>query len=79
MEWILLKEPSEKISDSLTIDHDNDDLKSEEGLILLLQFYEKCNDKMKSVIFKDLYILLKWNENNIKFIWGQKRFFFWIL
>jgi hypothetical protein len=36
MEWILLKEPSEKIRDSLTIEHDNDELRSEEGLSLLL-------------------------------------------
>jgi hypothetical protein len=34
---------------------------------------------MKSLIFKDLFILLKWNKKNKEFILGQKKFFFWIL
>ena len=77
-EWVLFKETNQNISDVVIID-DTDTISSADAFNLLLEFYHICNHTIQASIFRDIYMLVKWNTKNINFLLENTFFTKWIL
>jgi hypothetical protein len=77
MEWILNKTPS-NLDSQLMID-DQDKIANPHSVQLLYAFYQKANESLKSKMIQDIYMLVKWSQNNCGVLLGLEEFHRWLL
>ena len=77
MEWILNKTPS-NLDSQLMID-DQDKIANPHIVQLLYAFYQKASQSLKSKMIQDIYMLVKWSQNNCTVLLGLEEFHRWLL
>ncbi|KAL4471642.1 hypothetical protein ABPG74_008535 [Tetrahymena malaccensis] len=78
IEWVLNKEASPQLKEMIIVE-DQDQIQSIEAFLLLIQFFDLCDEVLQQDIIVDIYFLIKHNPKNRQIFIESKEFQHWVV